>query len=170
MGFVCHDLVFEVNHQESDEKTTASALLNCGGGTASNAAVTAARLGFHTDFIGYIGTDVYDDLHMSEFRNEGVNAEWVVRDAKSTPFSAILVKPDGQRTIINYRGNGEGRCSGCFDLTQLKTKSILIDGHQFELAQELVDYAKVMSNSNRDRCRLFMLGDRAINAKCRYML
>ncbi|MBV7337816.1 carbohydrate kinase [Chloroflexi bacterium TSY] len=144
MGFACHDLVFEVDcHPGSDEKMTALALLNCGGGTASNAAITAARLGFHAAFVGYIGTDIYGDLHLSEFKNNGVNTEWIVRGAEPTPLSAILVKPNGQRTIINYRGNGEGYCSGRFDLSQMQTKSILIDGHQYEFAQELIHYATV---------------------------
>lgn len=54
MGFACHDLVFEVDcHPGSDEKMTALALLNCGGGTASNAAITAARLGF-VDNVGVL--------------------------------------------------------------------------------------------------------------------
>ena len=142
-GFACHDLVFDVPHHPSaDEKTRATALLNCGGGLAANAAVTAARLGCRTAFVGYVGADVYGDLHVAEFQADGVITDWVLRGAEPTPLSAIIVKPDGLRTIVNYRGHSEGACAGRFDLTKLRTQSILIDGHQFELAKELTQYAK----------------------------
>ena len=141
-GFACHDLVFDVPaHPGPDEKTRATALLNCGGGLASNGAVTAARLGCRTAFVGYVGADVYGDLHMAEFQADGVVTDWVVRGTEPTPLSAIIVKPDGARTIVNYRGNSEGACAGQFDLAKLHTKSILIDGHQFALAKELTQYA-----------------------------
>lgn len=141
-GFACHDLVFDVPaHPGPDEKTRATALLNCGGGLASNGAVTAARLGCRTAFAGYVGADVYGDLHMAEFHADGVVTDWVVRGTEPTPLSAILVKPDGARAIVNYRGNSEGACAGQFDLKKLRTKSILIDGHQCQLAKELTQYA-----------------------------
>ncbi|MCB9156167.1 MAG: carbohydrate kinase [Caldilineaceae bacterium] len=142
-GFACHDLVFDVpQHPGPDEKTRATALLNCGGGLASNAAVTAARLGCRTAFAGYVGADVYGDLHLAEFQADGVITDWVVRGGEPTPLSAIIVKPNGLRTIVNYRGHSEGACAGHFDLAKLHTQSILIDGHQFELAKELTQYAK----------------------------
>lgn len=143
VGFACHDLVFDVPaHPGPDEKTRASALLNCGGGLASNGAVTAARLGCRTAFVGYVGADVYGDLHMAEFQVDGVVTDWVVRGAEPTPLSAILVKPDGARTIVSYRGNSEGACAGQFDLNHLHAKSILIDGYQFDLAKEVTRYAR----------------------------
>ena len=142
-GFACHDLVFDVAyHPGPDEKTQASALLNCGGGLAANAAVTAARLGCQTAFVGYVGADVYGDFHMAEFHAAGVNTDWVVRGTEPTPLSAIIVKPDGARTIVNHRGNSEGACAAQFDLAKLHVKSILIDGHQFELVKELIRHAK----------------------------
>ena len=143
VGFACHDLVFDVPaHPGPDEKTRATALLNCGGGLASNGAVTAARLGCRTAFVGYVGADVYGDLHMAEFQVDGVVTDWVVRGAEPTPLSAILVKPDGARTIVSYRGNSEGACGGQFDLRHLHAKSILIDGYQFALAKDVTRYAR----------------------------
>jgi sulfofructose kinase len=142
-GFACHDLIFDVDHHPgADEKVRASSLLNCGGGLASNAAVAAARLGCRTAFVGYVGADVYGDLHLAELDADGVNTAWVIRGDEPTPLSTILVKPDGARTIVNYRGRSENACAGRFDLARLRTKSILIDGLQFGLAQELCGYAK----------------------------
>ena len=143
-GLACHDLVFDVPaHPGPDEKTCATALLNSGGGLAANAAVTAARLGCRTAFVGYVGADIYGDLHIAEFHESGVVTDWVIRDEEPTPLSSILVKPDGQRTIVHYRGNSEGLCAGQYDLTKLETKSILIDGNQLALAKELTQYAKI---------------------------
>jgi sulfofructose kinase len=142
-GFACHDLVFDVPHHPGpDEKIRAAALLNCGGGLASNAAVTAARLGCRTAFAGYVGADVYGDLHIAEFQADGVSTDWIVRGTEPTPLSAIMIKPDGLRTIVSYRGASEGLCADKFDLTKLRAKSILIDGHQFAVAKALTDYAK----------------------------
>lgn len=144
VGFACHDLVFDVpSHPGPDEKLRANGLLNCGGGLAANGAVTAARLGCRTAFVGYLGADLYGEMHLAEFHAAGVITDWVVRGAEPTPLSAIIVKPDGARTIVNYRGHSEGACAGQFDLTQCQAKSILIDGHQFALAKEVVAYAKV---------------------------
>lgn len=143
VGFACHDLVFDVEqHPGPDEKTRASALLNCGGGLAANGAVAAARLGCRTAFVGYLGNDVYGDLHLAELKASGVITDWVVRGSEPTPLSAIIVKPDGARTIVNYRGNSEDACAGRIDLSHLRAKSILIDGHQFELALTLTHHAR----------------------------
>ena len=142
-GFACHDLVFDVDHHpEADEKVRASSLLNCGGGLASNAAVTAARLGCRTAFVGYLGADIYGDQHVAELRRDGVNTDWVVRGSEPTPLSALIIKPNGARAIVGYRGQSEGLCAGKFDLTKLRAKSILIDGNQFEFATELLHTAK----------------------------
>lgn len=142
-GFACHDLVFDVDsHPGPDEKVRASGLLNCGGGLASNAAVTAARLGFRTAFAGYLGEDAYGDMHLAELHADGVNTDWVVRSTEPTPLSALIIKPNGARSIVSYRGESEGLCAGKFDLSQLRAKSILIDGNQFDFARELIYYAK----------------------------
>jgi len=78
---------------------------------------------------------------MAEFHDAGVNTDWVIRGTEPTPLSTILVKPDGLRTIVSYRGNSEGACAGKFDLTNLHAKSILIDGNQFALATALTAHA-----------------------------
>ncbi|MCB0083060.1 MAG: carbohydrate kinase [Caldilineaceae bacterium] len=142
-GFACHDLVFDVpHHPGADEKVRSTALLNCGGGLASNAAVTAARLGCRTAFAGYLGNDVYGDFHLTELQADGVDTDWVIRGSEPTPLSTILVKPDGLRTIVSYRGNSEGACAGQYGLSSLRAKSILIDGNQFAFAEELTAHTR----------------------------
>src|SRR5215216_6299852 len=52
------------------------------GGDASNAAVTFARQGIKTGFVGKIGRDAPGAEILREFRREGVDASAVVADAK----------------------------------------------------------------------------------------
>ena len=109
VGHACYDLVFGVDHHPGpDEKARAGSFVSCGGGTAANAAMTAAALGARTAFAGYLGNDIYGDQHMAEFAAGGVDTHLVVRGAEGTPISAIFVKPNGDRSIVNYKGDTNG--------------------------------------------------------------
>ncbi len=75
------------------------------GGGATNAAATFSLLGFHTATMTRIGDDssgkdVIDDL--SRF---GVSTHFVrmIKDGQ-TGFSVLLTMPDGERTVLVYRG------------------------------------------------------------------
>ena len=103
LGIACYDLIFSVDrHVGADEKIRASELTACGGGLAANAAMTVARLGYAVAFAGYLGQDMYGDSHIDELRAAGVNTELVARGEQPTSLSAILVKPDGARALVNY--------------------------------------------------------------------
>jgi sulfofructose kinase len=143
VGHACYDLVFLVDHHPGpDEKSRADAFLNCGGGTAANAAMTAARLGHRAAFSGYLGTDIYGEQHLSELREAGVNTSMVIHGTELTPLSAIFVKPDGQRSIVNYKGDTNRITPADVDLTRCSPKVVLLDGHQPALALHLAEYAR----------------------------
>lgn len=75
------------------------------GGGATNAAVTFARLGFDTSYVGKIGRDPAGAEVLRVLQREKVGTERVVYDPKlSTSYSSLLVAPNGERTILNYRG------------------------------------------------------------------
>jgi len=75
------------------------------GGGATNAAVTFARQGFDVSYIGKIGRDPAGSEILRVLQREKVGTERVVYDPKlSTSYSALLVAPNGERTILNYRG------------------------------------------------------------------
>jgi ribokinase len=75
------------------------------GGGATNAAVTFARQGFDVSYVGKIGRDAAGAEIMRVLRRERVATERMVYDPKlSTSYSALLVAPSGERTILNYRG------------------------------------------------------------------
>ena len=131
VGHASYDLVFSVPyHPNQDEKIVADNLLGCGGGPAANAAVTTARLGFKTAFAGYLGSDTFGDSHYAELQKHGVDTQFVTRGDSPTPLSTILVKPDGKRALINYKGDTQALAADAIDFANITTKTVLFDGHE----------------------------------------
>ena len=142
-GLACHDLIFSVERQPApDEKVFADQFFDCGGGPAANAAVAAARLGASCAFAGYLGNDLFGQRHLAELKQAGVNTDLVVMGAAPTPLSVIVVKPDGRRTVINYKGATEPLTADSVDIDHCQPKVMLFDGHQSQISQRLVDYAR----------------------------
>ncbi|GDX85872.1 sulfofructose kinase [Methylococcaceae bacterium] len=143
VGHASYDLIFTVDyHPASDEKVFANDFLACGGGPAANAAVQIAKLGGSSAFAGYLGNDLYGDKHLQEFIEYGVNSSLIVRGNLSTPLSTILVKPDGKRCLINYKGQTKPLPDDAIDFHHVKPKVILIDGHEPHISFPLVEYAR----------------------------
>ncbi|MGR8932178.1 MAG: carbohydrate kinase family protein [Gammaproteobacteria bacterium] len=131
IGHASYDLVFSVpHHPKEDEKLFADKLLACGGGPAANAAVIAARLGFKAGFAGYLGNDVYGEAHLAELQLDGVDTRGLVRGKSPTPLSTILVKPDGKRALINYKGDTKALREDQIEFRDLPAKILLFDGHE----------------------------------------
>lgn len=139
VGHASYDLVFSVpRHPAEDEKMLADSLLSFGGGPAANAAVTVAKLGFRAAFAGYLGCDVYGGSHLKELQSAGVNTELIRRGDSPTPLSAILVKPDGKRALLNYKGSTHALPVGSIDLNGVSCKSMLFDGHEPNISLDLL--------------------------------
>ena len=143
VGHACFDLIFAVREQPgADEKCVADALVSSGGGPAANAAVTVARLGLRAAFAGYLGKDAWGEQHFQEFRKEGVNTDLIVRGSAPTPLAAILVKPDGKRTVINYHGETGCLPKDSLDFSGINAGVFLFDGHQPWLSLALAEAAR----------------------------
>jgi sulfofructose kinase len=143
VGIAAYDLIFSVSHHpQPDEKTKAEHLLTCGGGPAANAAVAVNRLGLQAAFCGYIGNDFYGQQILSEFNSEGVNTKWIKRGEAATSLSMILVKPNGDRTVILHRANKKYLQPYQFDLNEIKPSVILFDGHEPHISLSLIKKAK----------------------------
>ncbi|MGO3701929.1 MAG: carbohydrate kinase family protein [Candidatus Saccharimonadales bacterium] len=75
------------------------------GGGATNAAVTFARQGLRSVFMGAVGRDPAGDAVMADLDQEGVDTGWVTYSEKyKTGYSVLLLAPNGERTILTYRG------------------------------------------------------------------
>lgn len=131
VGHASYDLIFSVNHHpDADEKTVADSLLSCGGGPAANAAVCVARLGLTSAFAGYLGRDLYGDKHFQELGDYRVNTQLIIRGDSPTPLSTLLVKPDGKRCLINYKGDTQALSADALDFGHVQAKVMLFDGHE----------------------------------------
>lgn len=84
-----------------------SVMISTGGG-ATNAAVTFARAGMHTCFIGRVGDDISGKIVLEALHKEDIDTSLVKQDDKlGTGYSTILLSPNGERTVLVYRGASE---------------------------------------------------------------
>lgn len=84
-----------------------SVMISTGGG-ATNAAVTFARAGLHTCFIGKVGDDISGKIVLEALHKEGIDTSLVkLDDELGTGYSTILLSPNGERTVLVYRGASE---------------------------------------------------------------
>lgn len=143
VGHASYDLIFSVSqHPGADEKIVADNLLSCGGGPAANAAVCVTKLGLTSAFAGYLGRDLYGDKHYQELNDHGVNTQLIIRGASPTPLSTILVKPDGTRCLINYKGDTKALSADALDFTDISAKVVLFDGHEPAISLPLAEKAR----------------------------
>lgn len=170
LGHASYDLTFSLaRHPDADEKTVADNLVGCGGGPAANAAVTVARLGFTSAFSGYLGNDVYGDSHFRELQAEGVDTRLVVRGDLPTPLSVVLVKPDGKRALINYKGETKALPEDSIDFSGVAPKVVLFDGHEPHLSLRFLEQARGQVPSVLDAGSLHE-GTLALMAKVDYLV
>ncbi len=75
------------------------------GGGATNAAVTFARQGLESVFMGTLGHDPAGRAVIDVLDHEGVDTSHLSFSHKyNTGYSVLLLAPNGERTILTYRG------------------------------------------------------------------
>lgn len=74
------------------------------GGSAANAAFTAARLGLRTTFLGKLGEDDLARTYRRRFAAAGINADRFKHGALPNARCLALVTPDAQRTLRTCLG------------------------------------------------------------------
>ncbi|MBW3538119.1 carbohydrate kinase family protein [Candidatus Parcubacteria bacterium] len=114
------------------------------GGGATNAAVTFARQGLRSGFVGKIGHDPAGAEVLRVLHREGVATDHVAYDTKhSTGFSTLLLTPKGERTVLVYRGASDELRAGDFSIETLQADWFYITslGGNLDLLGRLVKYA-----------------------------
>lgn len=102
VGLAVQDLVFSLDEPMlMGEKNFASHLRAVGGGPAANAAVAIARLGGQASLVTSLGRDAIGEEVIAELASYGVDCTGVRRVVAPSPLSAVVIAPDGERTIIN---------------------------------------------------------------------
>lgn len=145
VGFACIDINFVTKtHPARREKVKSHQMNACGGGPASNAALTIARLGGKTRFHGYIGDDGFGRAHVRELHTDGVLIDTILRGKAPTPIASITIKPDGARSIVSYRDPKAVSKEDSISLKQHPAKALLLDGHQAALSIRLAKEARTL--------------------------
>ena len=106
VGMTVVDFVFEVDSMPTAaEKYVASQASVVGGGGAANAAVAIANLGGRAMLSGRIGEDMVGDLIVNDLQSRNVDCSLLQRTTGArSSYSSVFVDSDGERLIVNYRG------------------------------------------------------------------
>lgn len=109
-GMAVVDFVFSVEEMPTQaEKYRAENAEIVGGGCAANAAVAVARLGGSAALAARLGADQLGDLIIADLEKENVQTAFVRRfDGGRSAFSSIYVDHNGERQIMNFRGDNLG--------------------------------------------------------------
>lgn len=97
------------------------------GGGATNASVTFARQGIHGVFMGTIGHDPAGQAILDDLDKEGVNTQFVSYSKNlNTGYSVLLLAPNGERTILTYRGASTHYDVKHFDLSEVDAEWLYV--------------------------------------------
>ncbi len=89
------------------------------GGGATNAAVTFCRQGLEAAYLGKVGRDLPGESIRKDLEKDGVNCNWLTTSELGTGYSTLLLAPNGERTILTYRG-----ASTHYDITKHDLETI----------------------------------------------
>lgn len=90
------------------------------GGGATNAAVTFARSGMRSIFMGTIGRDPAGQAVLNDLDKNDVDSSHVkYSEVYNTGYSVLLLAPNGERTILTYRGASTHYQPSDFDLSNI---------------------------------------------------
>src|SRR5262245_48240629 len=82
------------------ETLLGSEFLMGAGGKGANQAVSAARAGGKVTFIACLGRDIFGDQAMTGFLKDGINVDYIRREASApSGVALIFVAKDGENSI-----------------------------------------------------------------------
>jgi len=114
------------------------------GGGGTNAAVTYARQGLKTAYVGVVGKDFNGAEIINELKSEGIDTEYIQKHTDDyTGYSVILVHPGGERTILSYKGEGQHFDAKMTPFDKMKSKWVFLDslGGNYEMLEKSVQWA-----------------------------
>ncbi len=111
------------------------------GGGATNAAVTFGRQGFKTAAVIKTGHDEDGDAIVRELKLEGVRVHAARDHHKGTAYSTFLLAPNGERTILTYRGASGDLTQHDIPLQKLKSRwAYIVPGNiEFSIIESIID-------------------------------
>ena len=115
------------------------------GGGATNGAVTFARQGLRSMYMGKIGHDVAGKAIIDDMHNDSVDTSLVGYSKDfGSGYSCILLAPSGERTIMAYRGASSHYAIQESDFHGYKPDWIFLTSMEgnFEVLETVFAYAK----------------------------
>ncbi|MBD3310319.1 carbohydrate kinase family protein [Candidatus Woesearchaeota archaeon] len=131
------------------------------GGGGTNAAVSLARLGFRTAWLGKIGEGGNSKRVMDELKKEDIDTSLVSRDKARTGYSVILDAKGKDRTILAYKGSNDDLGWKEVDAKRLKTRWFYfasMTGKSWSTMKKLAAFAeknskRIMFNPSSYMCK-----------------
>jgi sugar/nucleoside kinase (ribokinase family) len=118
-----HTLSGSALHLELGAKLEVDDVVFETGGGATNTAVTFARQGLKTTFVGKVGREARGDAVLAQVKAEGVDTSLVIKDHDDpTGYSVILHTDTGKRTVLVYRGASSDFKEGEVNWSKMKAK------------------------------------------------
>lgn len=142
LGYANVDLIASVPKlPTSGERVTATAIEMFPGGMGANCACAASSLGSEVYFFGSVGSDVYGDFLLGDFKNHGVKTEHIPITQKTTK-ALISVTPNGERSIISEPFEYAPKALRKFLETSPPTGLLYVDGYHLGAAKKELELAK----------------------------
>ena len=117
------------------------------GGGGTNTAATFARQGLKVAYCGLVGNDHFGKLAIEEMGKLKIDTSLLQKtNKKPTNISVILSQPDGEKTILVYRGAADLLSRKDIPWQRIKNTRWFylapFAGQMANLTEELVDFAK----------------------------
>lgn len=143
IGNVTYDITIPFNgFIKENTKYRVKEKIECGGGSASNAAFLLGKWGIKSYFAGIVGNDEFGKKIIKEFEDANVDLKYLdVRNNYDTTTSFIINNQNnGSRTIISYKPDSlkMNNIDDNFDI-------ILVDGQEYETSYNLIKKNKGIS-------------------------
>lgn len=131
------------------------------GGGATNAAVTFTRQGLDAQFMGAIGHDPAGAAVLEDLDKESVDTTHIsYSETYNTGYSVLLLAPNGERTILTYRGASTHYDIKHFDLSEANADWLYVSSMagNMEILDKIFAQAKklnmkVFFNPGKDELR-----------------
>jgi len=122
------------------------------GGGATNAAVTFARQGLESEFMGTIGHDPAGNAVLEDLDKEGIDTSRIsYSDKHHTGYSVVLLASTGERSFLTYRGASTHYDIKNFDLSDANADWIYISS----MAGDMDILDKIFTHAKQHNMKIF---------------
>lgn len=137
------DMIMKMDHLPAKGETVTNAVFSqVFGGKGANQAVAAARSGGDVAFVSCVGDDPYAKPMVDNFKQDGINTEYVFREnAISSGTALIMIGDKGENFISVAPGANYRLTPGYIDTVEEYIKNAEIILLQYEILPETLQYA-----------------------------